>query len=412
MIQRNCDRLAPSGVDLSIAGPKVSRHMMMCVSLVLMLSGTTPCFGQDTIDVSGFQDSRHHWYDIADEDKVIQPLPDQPVCKPSQIREIADNILLYQKLNGGWPKNYDMLAILTPGQKKAIEGVKGDSNTTFDNGSTHSQVEYLARAYQKTKDIRYRDACLRGLDFILAAQYPNGGWPQFYPDSSGYRKYITFNDGAMTGVMTVLHEIVKNDSIFNFVDIARRQRVARSFWKGVDCILKCQVVQNGVLTAWGQQHDNIDLRPQDARNFEPASLSGRESGQILLFLMDIKNPGEKVVASVNSAVRWLVRSTIRGIRVDEVKAPVAHYKYRTTVDYDRVIVEDPQAPPIWTRMYELGTNRPLFCNRDKKPVYTLAEVDRERRAGYTWYSYLPAEVLDKYPEWKKQWSPNDNALAK
>lgn len=82
------------------------------------------------------------------------------------------------------------------------------------------------------------------------------------------------------------------------------------------------------------------------------------------------------------------------------------------MDYDRVVVEDSQAPPIWARMYELGTNRPLFCNRDKKPVYSLAEVDRERRAGYTWYSYVPAEVLAKYPEWQKQWSPNDNALSK
>ena len=249
MIRRNSDLLTPFLAGLWIAGPEVKRHLMVSMSLVLILCTITPCFGQDTIDVSGFQDSRHHWYDIADEDKVIQPLPDQPVCKPSQIREIADNILLYQKFNGGWPKNYDMLAILTPGQKKTMEGVKGDSNTTFDNGSTHSQVEYLARAYQKTKDVRYRDACLQGLDFILSAQYPNGGWPQFYPDSSGYRKYITFNDGAMTGVMIALHQIVENDTVFEFVDIARRQRAARSFWRGVDCILKCQVVQNGVLTA-------------------------------------------------------------------------------------------------------------------------------------------------------------------
>ncbi len=385
------------------------KKSLLCISLAMVF--VHPGKSQVAIDTSGFEDSSNHWYEIADEDKVIQPLPDQPRYKPSEVREIAGNILLYQKSNGGWPKNYDMLAVLTPGQRQAIEDVRERTNTTFDNGSTHSQVEYLAGAYRKTGDARFRDACLKGLDFILAAQYPNGGWPQFFPDTEGYKKYITFNDGAMVGVMTVLRRIVEKDPVFDFVDSTRSEKIGRSFERGLNCILKCQIVQNGVLTAWCQQHDNVDFHPQDARNFEPASLAGRESAEILLFLMGLRDPGKDLVASVNAGVRWLMRSKITGIRVSEFKAPIAHYRYRTTVDYDRAVVSDPQAPPIWARMYELGTNRPLFCNRDKKPVYTLAEVDRERRAGYTWYSYLPAEVLEKYPEWQKRWSPGENAMG-
>ena len=61
------------------------------------------------IDVSGFANSAHHWYDIYSNDNIIEPKKDQPKYKPEQIIEIADNILLYQKNNGGWPKNYDML---------------------------------------------------------------------------------------------------------------------------------------------------------------------------------------------------------------------------------------------------------------------------------------------------------------
>jgi PelA/Pel-15E family pectate lyase len=76
-----------------------------------------------------------------------------------------------------------------------------------------------------------------------------------------------------------------------------------------------------------------------------------------------------------------------------------------SADFDRVVVEDPKAPPIWARFYELGTNRPFFCNRDGKPVHSLAEVERERRTGYGWYTYEPAKVLQRYPLWQKTWAP-------
>jgi PelA/Pel-15E family pectate lyase len=231
------------------------------------------------------------------------------------------------------------------------------------------------------------------------------------PDTSGYRKYITFNDGAMTGIMILLQDIVRHESHFSFVDTARYARVQRAYQKGIDCILRCQIVQDGKRTAWCQQHDNADLRPQSARNFEPASLSGRESAEIVRLLMSIDNPTSQVIASVNDAIRWFARSGIRGIRVKDFKALVAHYKYRRNVDFDRKIVQDPKAPVIWARMYELGTNTPLFCNRDKKPVYSLAEVERERRTGYTWYGYDPAEVLKQYPVWQQRWSSDENALG-
>ena len=73
-------------------------------------------------------------------------------------------------------------------------------NTTIDNGATHSQIEFLAHAAGQLNDVRYRESVLRGVDYLLKAQYASGGWPQFFPDTSGYRKYITFNDGAMIGV--------------------------------------------------------------------------------------------------------------------------------------------------------------------------------------------------------------------
>lgn len=194
---------------------------------------------QKKIDVSGFYDSAHHWKDITDHEQYIVRLPNQKEYKPSQIKEIADNVLLYQQKNGGWPKNYDMLAILTPEQKAILKEGRDSLRTTFDNGATHSQIEYLAKAYTILKDKRYADAAIKGIKFILEAQYSNGGWSQFYPDTSGYRKYITFNDDAMTGVMNVLHHIVEGSPNYSFVNNSLREKVKSAFWKGIDCILKC-----------------------------------------------------------------------------------------------------------------------------------------------------------------------------
>jgi PelA/Pel-15E family pectate lyase len=77
---------------------------------------------------------------------------------------------------------------------------------------------------------------------------------------------------------------------------------------------------------------------------------------------------------------------------------------------DNVVVVDSLAPPIWTRYYELNTERPLFCDRNSKFLYSLAEVSRERRVGYGWYTYAPQEVLKKYADWQKKWAPEQNIL--
>ena len=63
-------------------------------------------------------------------------------------------------------------------------------------------------------------------------------------------------------------------------------------------------------------------------------------------------------------------------------------------------MQDSSAPPIWTRYYELETNKPLFANRDGNKVYQLSDVSRERRTGYAWYGYWPAKLLNfEYPKW-------------
>ena len=69
---------------------------------------------------------------------------------------------------------------------------------------------------------------------------------------------------------------------------------------------------------------------------------------------------------------------------------------------DAIVVDDPAAPPIWARFYDLETGKPYFCGRDGIKKETLAEISYERRNGYAWYGNWGKSVLDAYPKWKER----------
>jgi len=355
-----------------------------------------------TIDYAPFSDNTGHWYSIADKHNVINALPDRPRYKPTEITAIADNMLLFQKNNGGWPKNYDFFAILTPEQKKLVEASKAETNTTFDNGNTYTQIAALAIAYKSTKVEKYKTGCLKGLNFVLKAQYKNGGWPQYYPiEPNNYSSHITYNDDAMLGIMQLLKDILDGDDQYSFIDKRFKPKLQTAYNKGLDCILKTQINDAGKPTAWCQQYDEVTLQPAWARKFEPPSICNKESSGLVLFLMSIDHPSTEIIDAVDNAVVWFEASKIYNTRVKTIPAVKTTTPYKVSVS-DRVVVPDSTAPAIWTRYYELKTHRPMFCNRDSKVVYTLAEVTRERRDGYSWYNYAPQEVLNKYIKWKKR----------
>ncbi|GGA99089.1 pectate lyase [Puia dinghuensis] len=353
------------------------------------------------IDPAPFGDNAGHWYAIFNKANIINPLPGRPRYDPTDVKDIADNILLLQKTNGGWPKNYDLFAILSASQKDSLLAAKNQTNTTFDNGTTYNHIAALSLAWQTLHDPRYSAAAIKGLDFILAAQYKNGGWPQYYPLESNYSRCITFNDGAYEGIMRLLKAINDHQPQYDFVDDRLRQKLALAYDKGLDCILKTQINDAGWPTAWCQQYDESSLQPAWARKFEPPSICNKESADLVLFLMSIDDPSPAIKAAIDNAVAWFRESAILYTRVKTIPAPQMVTPFRVSVS-DRIVVTDSTAPPIWTRYYELKTHRPIFCNRDSKIVYSLAEVTRERRDGYGWYTYSPQQVLDEYPRWRRQ----------
>ncbi|MGB7327342.1 MAG: pectate lyase, partial [Rubripirellula sp.] len=233
------------------------------------------------------------------------------------------------------------------------------------------------------------------------AQYPNGGWPQFWPLREGYYSHITFNDGAMIRVMEVVRDVASGKAPYDFVDAERRDKAARAMALGIDCLLKTQIRQAGKLTAWCAQHDANTLAPAWARAYEPPSLSGSESVGIVRFLLKIEEPSNEVAASIDGAVQWLRKVQISGWRSDEV----------TNADgrRERLLIADPIAPPLWARFYELKTDRPLYLDRDSVFRYDYSAISYERRSGYTYHGTWAESVLEKdYPRWReknRRWTP-------
>ena len=302
-------------------------------------------------------------------------------------RRIADNVLTWQTPHGGWPKNRDTAS-------EPFDGKIEDLHATFDNGATIGELRFLARAFRATNEQRYQQAFVKGLSHILEAQYPNGGWPQFYPLSKGYHRHITFNDNAMVRILELLRD-VSESSDYRFLKTEYRTKAEAAETKGIDCILRTQIKQNGKLTAWCAQHDEKTLEPAWARSYEPPSLSGAESVGIVRFLMSVEEPSPEIIAAIEGAVEWFRNVAIHGIRQEKFTDAEGRD--------DKRIVADPNAGPLWARFYELGSNRPIFLDRDSVVRYSFSEIGQERRTGYAYYGGWASKLLtDDYPRWREK----------
>ena len=306
-------------------------------------------------------------------------------------RNFMDNVVTWQNANGGWWKEYDPDAP-RPAQKPDT------ATSTIDNGATCTELRLLARAQRVNGPAGqpYRDSFQRGLKFLFDSQYANGGWPQRFPLEDNYGRHITFNDRAMVNAMQILQSVAAGRAPdYSFAPDADRKRARDAFDRGIDCILKCQIrsPQTGKLTAWCQQHDEVTFAPAKARSYELPSIGAAESSDVVLLLMSIEKPPPQVIDAIDAAVAWLDATKIVGKRY----ARQIDDSGKTT---DWTITDDPAAPPLWTRYYDIDTNQPFFANRDGVKTSSYDAVAKERRIGYRWYGTWGNGVLERYPKWK------------
>jgi PelA/Pel-15E family pectate lyase len=263
---------------------------------------------------------------------------------------------------------------------------KGRNNSsTYDDNNTQSSLRYLlafldaAKSAPDPRDAQIQECLDYGLKKLLEAQYPNGAWPQRwdghphdpakypvkpasiptdYPreqPTGSYYAHYTFNDNAHRDLVVTLIDAWHRTGNTTYRDAARR---------AADYLILAQLPEPQPL--WAQQYDE-NLQPAWARAFEPPSITTSESAGVIRLLVDLylEFGDEKYLKPIPPAIAWLRKNEI--------------------------------APGRWARLYELGTDKPIYGDRDKKIHYTLDEVSEERRRGYGWQGGFGInEAIDYY----------------
>jgi PelA/Pel-15E family pectate lyase len=328
----------------------------------------------------------------------------------AEARHIADVIVSFQTPAGGWSKNLDMSgSVRMPGQSYTTDNLSKHPSEddfdapkdphwnyvgTLDNDATNTELHFLALVSGATPGAAgetYRASFLRGIRYLLAAQFPNGGWPQVWPLEGGYHDAITFNDNAVTESAETLTAVAEGAGNYTFVPVDLRRQAAASAGHALECILATQVVVKGRRTVWAQQHDALTLAPVAGRNYEPAALSSGESADVLQYLMQLPHPSPAVIAAVDAGVTWLKGAAING----------QEWVGGRGTPGGRHLEAKAGAGPIWARYYSISTGLPVFGDRDKTIHDDVSELSLERRNGYAWYSAGPQQALDAYATWSK-----------
>jgi len=188
-------------------------------------------------------------------------------------------------------------------------------NATFDDGGTAEASQLLLRLYLEKREAQYRAPLDRAIQFVLDAQYANGGWPQRYPfvDNGGlhghadYTPYITFNDDVagenLKFLLYAYHGLA--------TDGRGDPRLLDAIQRGMDIFVKTQ--QPLPQPAWGLQHFPDTLRPAGARTIEPQAFATHITAtNIKAMLGFYRLTGErKYLARLSQALDWL----------DQVKTP-------------------------------------------------------------------------------------------
>lgn len=308
--------------------------------------------------------------------------------------KLADTILSYQTPSGGWSKHLGFShGPRKPGMQWTSQNEPGQSAhyvATFDNSSTTAEMDYLANVWLAAKREDCKAGFIKGLNFISAAQYPNGGWPQVYPLEGKYHDDIAFNDNAITNILELLQGIAGGEPSYAFLDETQRKQATDALAKGIDCVLKSQIAQDGRKTVWCSQFDPLTLQPSNARKMEPATLSGLESARTLKFLMSLPSPSAEITASIESGLKWFEEAKITGVGTKEV-------------DGRTIYVTDPAATEVrWARFYDLKTSKPVFPGRDGILYETFEAMAAKNEVGYDFYTSQPNSIITNgQKKWRK-----------
>jgi PelA/Pel-15E family pectate lyase len=239
--------------------------------------------------------------------------------------------------------------------------------TNLDDNVTPGALRILMRVDRELgfKDEAIHEAARYGLEGLMRAQYPSGGWPQRYnrlPDpeefpvlpagypeswprqwpgpASAYFSHYTFNDNSIQDAIDALLEAAR---IYN------EPRYRKAAEKGGDFIILAQMPEPQ--PGWAQQYDR-NMHPAWARRFEPPAVTGGESQSVMEILLVLyRETGEpKYLEPLSRALDYFERSVL-----PEVEHP-SETRRR----------DCPPGSLCLARFYELESNRPLYITKGSR----------------------------------------------
>lgn len=289
--------------------------------------------------------------------------------------QAAAAALLHGQLqSGGWTNavDFDPNGTQVSLYRNGAGHRKGKNFSTLDDGITQGALRFLLRLEKvsPTGVPGLKESIDVALDALLAAQFPNGGFPQGwqapvekratvkaqFPDYDwrtenrikNYWEHYTLNDGVCGQVLSLLEEAVR---------LRGDTRCREALVKLGDFLLLAQMPEPQ--PAWAQQYDP-EMRPIWARKFEPPAIAGRESVDAMLSLIHIAKLTREArfVATLPQARAWLERSLLP----------------------DKTLA----------RYYELQTNQPLYMTDE----YELTHDAQSLAKHYGWHDPSPLPEID------------------
>ncbi|MDX1391713.1 MAG: pectate lyase, partial [Rheinheimera sp.] len=288
----------------------------------------------------------------------------------------------------GWSKRTDMRIARQSGQQY---GSEPDYVPTFDNDATSTQLHWLADYYPHASaslQTKIAAAIERGVKLVLAAQYPNGGFPQSYPLRGGYHDAITLNDDALYQLMQLLWQVAQTDK-FAMLPAGLRRQAGEAYYRAVDWLLANQVMVKGKRTLWGAQHHPLTGEPVAARKYEQVALVSSESAKLLQLLLHTVPDYPGVAQSLKAGASWLRQHQISN-------------KDRHRDADGRLSLVDSRGSVIWARFYDINTAQPVFFDRDGQVYTDVSALSLERQRGYGWYQSVASEFLAQYDKASEQ----------
>ncbi|AOH84735.1 pectate lyase [Sphingomonas panacis] len=306
----------------------------------------------------------------------------------------ADVLIRGQHDSGGWNYHFDLAGEQSIRRWYDTIGKNGwrleefqhyYGNATYDDSCTADCAKFMLRMYLEKREQRYRASLDKVLGFVLASQYPVGGWPQRFPlrdefhdhGLPDYTSFITFNDDVAAENIAFLLMVWQT---------LGDERVLDPIARAMDCFVRAQQPQPQ--PGWGLQHTVADLKPASARTYEPKALVSHTTATNVALMMDFYEltGDQKFLRRLPEALDWL----------DSIRLPAS--------------IDPQRRYPTFT---EVGTNTPMYIHRrgsdvvngeyyhDDDPRNTIAHYSSFRspdvaklRARYAALSARPvAEVV-------------------